>query len=92
MWPSEIYANQILDRFKTRGSSIQVKHLNYPDAGHGINIPNLPIPGPTYYHPVGKLWFSMGGTRASDATASADAWNKLVAFFHDKLEEKNSTN
>ncbi len=86
MWPSEIYANQILDRLKKKGSEIQVMHLNYPDAGHGINIPNLPIPGPTYYHPIGKLWFSMGGSREADARASRESWNQLVEFFHSGLE------
>ena len=25
----------------------------------------------------------MGGTRATDAAASRDAWNKLVAFFNE---------
>lgn len=85
MWPSEIYATQIINRLKEKGSEIQVVHLNYPDAGHGINVPNLPIPGPTYYHPVGKLWFSMGGSREADAKASRESWNHLVRFFHQNL-------
>lgn len=90
MWPSEIYAKRILDRLKEKGSSILAKHLNYPDAGHGINIPNLPIPGPTYYHPIGKLWFSMGGSREADAKASRESWNELMQFFHEHLENSNN--
>lgn len=85
MWPSEIYANQILTRLKAKHSQVLVRHLTYPDAGHGIGIPHLPIPEPTYYHPVGKVWLSMGGSREADAKASFDAWNHLVAFFHESL-------
>jgi dienelactone hydrolase len=85
MWPSEIYVTQIVNRLKAKGSQIKVLHLNYPNAGHGINIPHLPESGTTYYHPVGKLWFSMGGSRASNAEASTDAWKQLVAFFHENL-------
>lgn len=87
MWPSETYANQIMDRLKAKNSHIQAEHLNYPHAGHGINIPNLPIPGPTYYHPVSKLWFSMGGSREADAKASADAWDQLIAFLDRNLKQ-----
>lgn len=90
MWPSEIYANQIMARLKAKGSQIVAKHLCYPDAGHGINIPNLPIPNPTYYHPLSKLWFSMGGSREADAKASVDAWDRLVAFFHETLKYPSS--
>jgi len=85
MWPSEMYANQIMERLKANNSSIIAKHLNYPDAGHGINIPNLPVPEPVYYHPISKLWFSMGGSREADAKASKDSWAQLVAFFKESL-------
>lgn len=87
MWPSDLYAQQIMDRLEKNHSPINCLHLHYPDAGHGINIPNLPIPGPTYYHPISKLWFSMGGSRAADAEASADSWEKITTFFHKTLEE-----
>ena len=76
MWPSGLYAKQILDRLQKNNSHIICRHLHYSDAGHGINIPNLPIPEPIYYHPVIKLWFSMGGTRATNTRASADSSGK----------------
>ncbi len=88
MWPSDLYAQQIVDRLEKHHSPIVCHHLHYPDAGHGINIPNLPIPGPTYYHPISKQWFSMGGTRATDAKASIDSWRKIIVFFQETL---NST-
>ncbi len=90
MWPSDLFAKQILDRLEKTHSPITCHHLHYPAAGHGINIPNLPIPGPLYFHPIRKSWFSIGGTRAADAAASMDSWTKLVAFFHETLDVKNS--
>lgn len=86
MWPSDLYVQQIMDRLEKHRSSIIRHHLYYPDAGHGINIPNLPILGPTYYHPISKLWFSMGGTRAADAIASRDSWKKITVFFQGTLK------
>lgn len=79
MWPSDLFAEQIV-------SKINCTHCHYPHAGHGINIPNLPIPSPTYFHPVSKKWFSMGGSRAADATASVDSWKKLVIFYKNHLQ------
>lgn len=90
MWPSDLYANQILERLERTHSPIPRYHLHYPLAGHGINIPNLPIPEPTYYHPVGKRWFSMGGTRAADAAASRNSWEHIVSFFHQVLSRTDS--
>lgn len=92
MWPSDIYAEQIMNRLKEKNPSIICSYLHYLEAGHGINIPNLPIPGPTYYHPISKLWFSMGGTRSTDAKASRDSWNKIVAFFHESLDSTHEVN
>lgn len=91
MWPSDLYAQQIINRLEEHHSSIMRHHLHYPEAGHGINIPNLPIPGPTYYHPISKLWFSMGGTRAADANASRDSWKKITSFFQETLKSNEST-
>ena len=86
MWPSKVYAIQIVDRLIKEGSSISCHHSTYSDAGHGISLPNLPSSGPTYYDLVDKLWYSIGGNRTSNARASADAWNQLVVFFHETLE------
>lgn len=86
LWPSDIFATQILDRLKKNNSSIVCHHLHYPSAGHGITVPNLPISGPTYFHPVVKLWLSLGGSRAHDAQASRDSWKKIVDFFRESLE------
>lgn len=85
MWPSSMYASQIEERLKDHNSSIYLQHLYYPKAGHGISIPNLPQPGPVYFHPVGKKWFTVGGSIPEDQYASQDSWKKLIEFFDKTL-------
>ncbi len=89
MWPSSLYAEKILQRLRDKQASIACEHLHYPKAGHGINIPHLPQPGPAYYHPVGNIWLSMGGTPAEDQNASADSWKKIIDFFHSSLTSED---
>lgn len=92
MWPSALYAQKIVQRLSDNQSAIFYQHLYYPNAGHGINIPHLPQMGPAYYHPVGKLWMSMGGTAAQDQYASKDSWKKMIDFFHTQLHPNNLKN
>lgn len=84
MWPSSLFAKQIKKRLKEKGSSIDCIHLDYPKAGHQINVPYLPS-SPVYFHPIGKLWFSMGGSPKEDEFASRDSWEKLLNFFNQNL-------
>jgi dienelactone hydrolase len=84
LWPSEIFAKQILKRNKS------FRHLNYPKAGHGISIPNLPQREPIYYHPGGKLWFTIGGSKAADQAASAHSWSELLSFFRKAFAQQTS--
>ncbi len=88
MWPSTLYASQIQERLKAHKSPTSCEHLTYPRAGHGIGIPNIPLPGSSYYHPVSKKWFSMGGTIADDQHASQDSWKKTIAFFQKSLKSE----
>lgn len=80
MWPSSLFSQKIMDRLKEKNSTIVRNHLEYPLAGHLINIPFLPSES-IYYHPHGKLWFSMGGSSKEDNLASLDSWKKLISFF-----------
>lgn len=85
VWPSSIYANQIVERLKMKGSTISCTHLYYPKAGHRIGIPYLPESSPLYFHPFLKIWLVMGGTAQEDELACRDSWKKLVTFFSDSL-------
>ena len=90
MWPSMLYGSQIEERLRQNNSPIFWQHLQYPKAGHGINLPNLPQTGPLYYHPIGKKWFTLGGSIAEDQYASRDSWEKLILFFDKILNSKES--
>jgi hypothetical protein len=35
---------------------------------------------------IDQIWFSMGGTRATDAKASRDSWKKTTSFFQETLK------
>lgn len=86
MWSSAVYASQIEERLQQHQSTIYREYLYYPKAGHSISIPNLPQPGPVYYHPIGKKWFAMGVSIAEDQYASQDSWIKLIEFFDKTLK------
>ena len=85
MWPSGVYANQIEERLSNQQSTIHWEHLHYPEAGHGITMPYLPESSLVYYHPIAKMWFSLGGTRAENHYACQDSWKKLITFFKKSL-------
>ncbi|EFB40713.1 MULTISPECIES: acyl-CoA thioester hydrolase/BAAT C-terminal domain-containing protein [Parachlamydia] len=84
MWPSTLFASKIMDRLKAKQSQITRIHLDYPLAGHLIHVPYLPAET-VYYHPHGKLWFSMGGFPCENDLASRDSWLKLLHFFQIQL-------
>jgi len=85
MWPSSLFAELIRERLDKQSWELSCTHLAYPKAGHQINIPYFPHSGPLYFHPVGNLWFSMGGSAQEDDLASRDSWDKLIQFFEDAL-------
>ena len=90
IWPSSLYSEQIQKRLQEKKSSIFFEWIDYPNAGHGINIPNLPQSGPAYFHPIAKRWLSIGGTPRGDQHASLDSWKKITLFFDQRLSKKNS--
>lgn len=75
MWPSGVFAEQIVARLKAYGSSISVKHLHYPDVGHA------PSTGAAGLHLVWQKWFSYGGKPEDNAHAAIDWVDQTLAFF-----------
>lgn len=85
IWPSFLFAKQVEQNLKNKGSCSECQHLFYPKAGHQINIPFHPAADPVYFHPVVERWFAMGGTPQEDELASRDSWTKICTFLQKTL-------
>jgi len=85
IWPSDLFAEQIIARLQEKHATTRYTHLHYQKAGHAIGVPHLPSLEPAYYHPVRKYWQTLGGTPRDDQEASRDSWKKIVIFFKDNL-------
>lgn len=79
MWPSSLFAQQIVDRLTAHKSPIYYTHLSYPGVGHA------PAKGRAGLHPIMKRWFAYGGNPEDNAFAAKDWWNQTVHFFKERL-------
>jgi dienelactone hydrolase len=43
MWPSTLFSNRVMDRLKKFNFPHPYEHLSYPQAGHAISIPYIPL-------------------------------------------------
>ena len=72
IWPATLMAEQIVSRLKRERFPHRVRHLAFPEAGHGIAAP----PG----EPLTSVAQRLGGTPAGNARARARGWRALVEF------------
>jgi hypothetical protein len=80
LWPSSMYARQVVETLRAADHAHETLLLDYPDAGHSIALPHLPVAqGPTR-HPVSGIELSAGGTPAGNAYADADSFAQVCAF------------
>lgn len=79
MWPSSLFATQIIQRLEKYQSPIDVSHIAYPGVGHA------PAKGTAGLHPVLKRWFAYGGNPQDNAAAALDWDEKTLSFFKDRL-------
>ncbi len=78
MWPAVELTDVVLRRTAEARFPHPVRRLAYPDAGHLITLPYLPV-RTSGIHPLGGN-FAYGGTRAGTAAARAAAWREMLAF------------
>lgn len=76
IWPSSIMAKEIENRLIAKKFSFEVKHLYYPDAGHGI-FGLLPDKNDT--EALNSL-SSGGGSSESNYKARENTWNETFLF------------
>ena len=82
LWPSDVFAAQIVERLKSRNFAHPVEHYSYEHAGHMIARPYVPTfdVRRVRVHPVSKRPNIAGGTPEGQARANEDSWQKLLAF------------
>jgi len=83
-WKSDLFADMILQRVRGTPAESLVQVIRYPGAGHLIEPPYVPFCEMSYHKVVRRamLW---GGEELAHCDAQVDSWNKILAFFKEKL-------
>jgi dienelactone hydrolase len=79
LWPSAVWASEIMARLDLHHVAFPHQNLSYPGAGHNVGgfIPYLPLTSKVQT-PYGTL--DLGGDPGTDTRAMADAWPRVLAF------------
>ena len=86
MWASAIGAGRICQRLRAYSHPHEVMHQMNEGAGHGFFLPNEVESLNTFiYHPVAKIWMSMGGAPSLNAKAARESWTIFTGFLHRHL-------
>lgn len=76
IWPSTLMAEQIVARLGATEFVPTVRHLAFPEAGHGIAAP----PG----EPLTSVSMQLGGTAEGNAYARGVAWEAMLSFLRER--------
>lgn len=76
IWPSTAMSEAIVERLQSMGFPHAVQHFPYDDAGHTISRPGYTAMADSTRN---------GGTAKGNAHASADAWQRVLAFLAEHL-------
>jgi pimeloyl-ACP methyl ester carboxylesterase len=76
IWTSTYYCQAIMRRLNLYNSSIQRKHVDYENAGHGL----IASFDSSTYHPVGEFWCKLGGTTEGNCVANEQSLHETLAF------------
>jgi pimeloyl-ACP methyl ester carboxylesterase len=79
-WPSSLYSRMVVSTLSQHGHPHQVRHLDFDDAGHAINLPIVPSTQLSREHPVSKVPYTNGGTPSGNARANDGSWRGMLAF------------
>ncbi|KAH0620629.1 hypothetical protein JD844_021288, partial [Phrynosoma platyrhinos] len=83
-WTSEKFCREAVRRLQENGC--HVEFYCYPGAGHLLEPPYLPLCIASFHKPLGgfMLW---GGKRKEHAMAQEDAWQRILTFFKQHLQD-----
>ncbi|MDO5604220.1 MAG: acyl-CoA thioesterase/bile acid-CoA:amino acid N-acyltransferase family protein [Paracoccus sp. (in: a-proteobacteria)] len=81
-WPSSLYSRMVASALRRHEHPCLVRHLDFDDAGHAINLPFVPATQLMREHPVSKVPYTNGGTASGNARADLCSWRGVVAFLN----------
>lgn len=79
-WPSSLYSKMVVSTLNRHDHPHLVRHLDFDDAGHAINLPFVPSTQLSREHPVSKVPYTNGGTPSGNARADEGSWRGVLAF------------
>ena len=79
-WPSSLYSRMVVSTLRAHRHAHLVRHLDFDDAGHSINLPFVPTTQLSREHPVSKVPFTSGGTPSGNAKADDGSWRGVLDF------------
>ncbi|MGW4808711.1 acyl-CoA thioesterase/bile acid-CoA:amino acid N-acyltransferase family protein [Kitasatospora sp. NPDC004272] len=80
LWPSPLWARQIVQELDAAHDPYPHRALVLPDAGHGVGTFPYLAAGTRPTHPVTGQETDFGGTRPGDAAAQEQGWSELLAL------------
>ncbi len=83
------FANQMKERLLQKKPNKRIIHLSYPNTGHLIEPPYMPLCLYSF-HKVFNAFFSWGGRVVEHSAAQEHAWKSLVAFLKRNLVEPSN--
>lgn len=82
-WPSSLYSRMVVSTLRKHNHTTLVRHLDFDDAGHAINLPIVPSTQLMREHPVSKVPYTNGGTPSGNAKANDGSWIGMIAFLEE---------
>lgn len=79
-WPSSLYSRMVASALRKHDHRHLVRHLDFDDAGHAINLPIVPSTQISRLHPVSKVPYTNGGTPSGNSRADTGSWRGMLAF------------
>lgn len=79
-WPSSLYSRMVVSTLRRHKHPYLVRHLDFDDAGHAINLPIAPSTQLVREHPVSKVPYTNGGTPSGNAAANDGSWRGMLEF------------
>lgn len=88
-WPSSLYSRMVVSTLRRHEHPHLVRHLDFDDAGHAINLPFVPTTQLSREHPVSKVPFTTGGTPSGNAAADLGSWRGVLTFLGEVADSQH---